>query len=138
MVLAGPRVYAKMAEDGALPKIFQAKLGSPPRMSIVLQVLTAVVLVLIADLRGLLSYLGFTLSLCLALAVTSLFIRHWRLKERPLSPWYPVAPFIFVSCTISFAILSAINDSRQFYAAIPTLVVGGLAYLISQKTAGDK
>jgi amino acid transporter len=134
MVLAGPRVYAKMAEDGALPRFFAAKTAQPPRMSILLQVATAIMLVLIADLRGLLSYLGFTLSLCLALAVTSLFVRHWRLQERPTSAWYPWAPIIFVACTVIFAVLSAINDPQQFYAAIPTIFMGCLAYLISRKS----
>lgn len=133
MVLAGPRVYAKMAEDRALPKIFAAKSGQPPRMSIVLQVVMSILLVLVADLRSLLSYLGFTLSLCLALAVTSLFVRHWRLNEKPTSFWYPLAPIIFVGCTVLFALLSAINEPTQFYAALPTVLIGGLAYLVSQK-----
>ncbi len=133
MVLAGPRVYAKMASDGALPKLFAARSGQPPRMSIVLQVCTAIALVLIADLRSLLSYLGFTLSLCLALAVTSLFVRHWRLGEKPKSRWYPIAPILFVSCTVLFAALSAINEPKQFYAAIPTILMGALAYLISKR-----
>jgi len=138
MVLAGPRVYAKMAEDGALPSVFSVKSGSPPRMSIVLQVLTAIALILITDLRGLLSYLGFTLSLCLALAVSSLFVRHWRFQERPNSIWYPIAPLIFVGCTVLFAVLSAVNDPKQFYAAIPTVLMGGVAYLISLKFRGSK
>jgi len=133
MVLAGPRVYAKMAEDGALPKLFAARFGQPPRMSIVLQVCSAIALVLIADLRGLLSYLGFTLSLCLALAVSSLFVRHWRRGERPKSAWYPIAPILFVTCTVLFAVLSAVNEPKQFYAAIPTVVMGVLSYLISRR-----
>ena len=133
MVLAGPRVYAKMAEDGALPQFFRAQVGQPPRTSIMLQVVSALLLILIADLRGLLSYLGFTLSLCLALAVSSLFVRHWRLGERPNSAWYPLAPMIFVACTGLFAILSAINEPKQFYAAIPTVVMGMSAYLISRR-----
>jgi len=107
-------------------------------MSIVLQVLTAIALILITDLRGLLSYLGFTLSLCLALAVSSLFVRHWRFQERPNSIWYPIAPLIFVGCTVLFAVLSAVNDPKQFYAAIPTVLMGGVAYLISLKFRGSK
>jgi len=126
MVLAGPRVYAKMAEEGALPKLFASKAGDPPRMSIVLQVATAIALVLIADLRGLLSYLGFTLSLCLALAVSSLFVR----ADKPSSKWFPVAPLIFVGCTVLFAVLSAINEPKQFIAAVPTILIGAGAYLI--------
>jgi len=136
MVLAGPRVYAKMADDGALPRFFKARSGQPPRASIMLQVVSALLLILIADLRGLLSYLGFTLSLCLALAVSSLFVRHWRLGERPSSAWYPLAPIIFTLCTALFAILSAFNEPKQFYAAIPTLVIGISAYLISRRSLG--
>jgi len=132
MALAGPRVYAKMAEDGALPALFRARAGEPPRTSIVLQVGVSLALILVADLRELLSYLGFTLSLCLALAVSSVFVIHWRTGERPISKWYPIAPFIFVSCTVLFAALSAVNDARQFYAFIPTVAAGVIAYLISK------
>lgn len=131
MVLAGPRVYAKMAEDGALPNIFKARAGEPPRSSIALQVLTAALLVLIADLQDLLSYLGLTLSLCLALAVSSLFVRHWRLGETPTSIWYPVAPILFVLCTVGFAMLSALNQPSKLLAVLPTVVLGTLAYLFT-------
>lgn len=134
MVLAGPRVYAKMAEDGALPKFFCAKENQPPRASIFLQVFCAVVLILIADLRSLLSYLGFTLSLCLALAVSSLFVRHWRCGKQPDSKWYPLAPGLFVICTTLFAGLSALNEPRQFYAAIPVVIIGLIAFTISKRT----
>jgi APA family basic amino acid/polyamine antiporter len=102
-------------------------------MSIVLQVATALVLILIADLRDLLSYLGFTLSLCLALAVSSLFVRHWRLGERPDSIWYPFAPAVFVMCTTVFAILSAVNEPSKLVAAVPTVLIGVVAYFISVK-----
>ena len=133
MVLAGPRVYAKMAEDGALPRLFKAKEGEPPRASIMLQVATALVLILIADLRDLLSYLGLTLSLCLALAVTSLFVRHFRLGERPVSKLYPIAPITFVVCTVGFAGLSAMHAPLQFVAAIPTILAGVVAYYLTRR-----
>ena len=133
MVLAGPRVYAKMAEDGALPKLFTARKGEPPRASIVLQVAMAVLLIVVADLRDLLSYLGFTLSLCLALAVTSLFVRHYRYGEVPHSIFYPWAPVLFVGCTVVFAILGALHDPMQFAAAVPTILAGVLAYYLTQK-----
>ena len=136
MVLAGPRVYSKMAEDGALPKVFEGKFGEPPRASILLQIVLAILLVLLSDLQGLLSYLGLTLSLCLALAVSSLFVRHWRLGERPSSKWYPIAPIVFVSCTVLFAILSAIAQPAKLVAVVPTIGLGALAYLVV-KRLGD-
>lgn len=132
MVLAGPRVYAKMAEDGALPAVFRARDGQPPRASIALQVTTACLLILIADLRELLSYLGLTLSLCLALAVMSLFVRHWRGIDVPDSIFYPWAPVIFAFFTVLFAILSALFDPIQFLAALPTVLAGVFAYWISK------
>ncbi len=133
MVLAGPRVYAKMAEDGALPKLFMASQGNPPRASIVLQVCSALALILIADLRDLMSYLGLTLSLCLALAVSSLFVRHIRLGERPDSKLYPLAPAVFIVCTVGFALLSALHAPMQFAAAVPTVLAGFLAYALTKK-----
>lgn len=133
MVLAGPRVYAKMAADGALPAVFKARAGQPPRASIALQVSTAMVLVLVADLQDLLSYLGLTLSLCLALAVSSLFVRHRRYGEVPNSKWYPIAPILFVSCTGLFAILSAIASLAKLLAVLPTVLIGAVAYFIVSK-----
>ena len=138
MAMAGPRVYAKMAEDGALPRLFRATAGEPPRTSIALQVGVSVVLILIADLRELLSYLGMTLSLCLALAVSALFVRHWRWGEKPESRWYPLAPLIFVFCTVLFAVLSALHDARQFYAVLPTVLIGCAAYFVSQRQSKVK
>jgi len=132
MVLAGPRVYAKMAQDGALPKFFCARSNEPPRASIALQVIVAIFLVLLADLRGLLSYLGLTLSLCLALAVSSLFVQHCRNNIRPSSAWYPVAPLVFVVCTVFFAVLTGINNPANLFAALPTLIIGSAMYAFSR------
>ncbi|GHA19937.1 amino acid permease [Arenicella chitinivorans] len=128
MALAGPRVYAKMAEDGALPAVFKQRLGHPPRTSIALQVVISVLLISLSDLRGLMSYLGFTLSLCLALAVSSLFVIHWRRGLRPASAWYPLAPLVFVVCTVSFAMLSSIHQPMQALALVPVCGLGALAY----------
>lgn len=131
MALAGPRVYAKMAEDGALPTLFKQRHGHPPRSSIALQVAISVLLISLSDLRGLMSYLGFTLSLCLALAVSSLFVLHWRRGQRPASVWYPVAPLVFVVCTVLFAVLSAIHQPLQALALLPVVGLGTLAYWVS-------
>ncbi len=133
MVLAGPRVYAKMAEDGALPAVFKCQQDVPPRAAILLQVAIAILLVLISDLQGLLSYLGLTLSLCLALAVSSLFVRHWRFGECPNSFWYPMAPLIFVLSTVLFGALSSIAEPKKLMVVVPTILAGVIAYWVSKK-----
>ena len=128
MVLAGPRVYAKMAEEGALPRFLQFEKGSPPRTAIMLQVCVAIAITLISELRDLLSYLGFTLSISLALTVSTLFVRHIRWGERPDSIFYPVVPVLFVLATLLFAYLSSQSNQTQLLAFLATIMVGAIAY----------
>ena len=73
MMMAAPRVYAKMADDGLLPSSLRIRKGAP-RQAVAAQVLLAVVFILISSLRGLLSYLGLTLSLCAVCSVGCLFL----------------------------------------------------------------
>ncbi|MGF1508019.1 MAG: APC family permease [Myxococcota bacterium] len=134
MVLAGPRVYAKMADDGVLPAIFRSESKPFPRFAIYLQVGLAVLLTLVSGLRELLSYLGLTLSLCLALAVSTLFVRHLRRGERPQTWLYPVAPAMFLACTLTFAGLSAARNPTELVAAAMTFGVGIAAYLLRRSS----
>ncbi len=136
MVLSGPRVYAKMADEGVLPRLFKFREGAPPRAAIVLQVSVAVALTLISELRELLSYLGFTLSISLALTVSTLFVRHARFSERPSSKLYPVAPILFVGATLWFAYLSSRSDLTQFIAFLATIAIGAIAYLAANSSQG--
>ncbi|MCA9449875.1 MAG: amino acid permease, partial [Candidatus Omnitrophica bacterium] len=73
MMMAAPRVYAKMAADGFMPKSLQFT-GEAPRVAIGMQAVLAIFFVLIATLQDLLSYLGLTLSLCAAFSVGCLFL----------------------------------------------------------------
>ena len=51
MILAGPRVVASMAADGALPSVFRARHGHPPRAAAWLQAGVALLLVWTQSLR---------------------------------------------------------------------------------------
>lgn len=126
MVMAGPRVYAKMAADGVFPKLFSREAGSP-RAAIGLQVLLAGLVVMAAGLNRLLSYLGFALSISAALTVCSLFILQRRHVERV--PGYPAAAVIYVSGSLILACIAASHQPYEFAAAILTIVTGGLVYL---------
>jgi amino acid transporter len=129
MVLAGPRVYAKMAEEGLMPRLLRFKKGAPPHTAIILQVIVAVAITLISELRELLSYLSFTLSISLALTVSTLFVRHIQLGERPNSKLYPIAPLLFVVATLWFAYLSSRSNQSQLIAFLATIAIGAIAYL---------
>jgi APA family basic amino acid/polyamine antiporter len=124
MIMAGPRVYAQMAEDGLLPKRF-AMQGAVPATAVAAQVLLAIVVVWVAGLATLLGYVGFTLNLCAAATVAGLL----RLRRRegavhvPIVG-YPWAPGIFLILSLGATSLMAVRDPRIAAAGILTGAVG--------------
>lgn len=90
MVMAGPRVYARMAEDRLLPR-FLAAGEDVPAGAITFQVALAVVVVWASDLVQLLGYIGFTLGLSSAATVAGLVaLRHREGPERVPVPGYRI------------------------------------------------
>ena len=73
MVFTGPRVYAAMARDGFLPKVFAGREGRPPAAALLLQAALALVIVFTHDLRQALGNAGAILTLFTALTVAGLF-----------------------------------------------------------------
>ena len=65
MVMAGPRVCAKMAADGYLPAWLAAPNG-PPRIAIVFQAALAMLMLWTSSFEALLTYIGFTLGISTA------------------------------------------------------------------------
>ncbi len=130
LMMTGPRVYAKMADDGVLPRWFRF-VGDVPRWAIIAQASLAILVIQLASLRQLLSYLGLTLSLSAALTVASLFVLRRR-GESIHIPWYPWPPLIFVSGTLLIAAIAGSRKPAEFLVAIGTLAVGLLAYWIQK------
>ena len=133
MVMAGPRVYARMAEDGVLPAFFRMH-DEVPGTAIALQVVLAIIVIWITELQELLSYLGFTLSLSAAATVASLFILRWREGARKVPiPGYPFVPSCFVLCTLGFACLAALRRPQEPLVGLATIAVGIVFYLFVRK-----
>ena len=129
LVMAGPRVYAKMADDGVFPRLFRFGGEGAPTAAIVLQAGLAIALILLSDLRGLLSYLGFTLSISAALSVVSLFVIARRDGRRSVSVWgYPFTPLFYVFATLVLAMLAGRREPMQLLAAVITIVSGSVVY----------
>jgi amino acid transporter len=128
MTMLGPRVYAKMADDGLLPGWFQAP-GTVPRAAILLQTGLALVVILFSGLRELLSYLGFTLSVSAALTVMTIFlIRHREGAAALPVPCYPWPPLLFVGSTLGFAGLAAFLNPWECVAGVGTILFGLVVY----------
>jgi APA family basic amino acid/polyamine antiporter len=127
MLMAGPRVYARMADDGLLPAALQLR-EHGPRGAIAFQAVLAVAVIWLTDLKTLLSYLGFTLSLSAAAAVACLFLVHQRSPELPRPVGYPWMPAIFIAATVAMAVLAAMRQPVELAAALLTLASGAAVY----------
>jgi APA family basic amino acid/polyamine antiporter len=129
LVMAGPRVYARMADDGVFPRYFRFGGSGAPTAAIVGQAALAIALILLSDLRGLLGYLGFTLSISAALSVASLFVIARREGRRAIAVWgYPLTPIFYVAATLILAAIAGRREPIQLLAALITIASGSVVY----------
>jgi len=126
MVMAGPRVYARMAADGVFPRFFAAE-GEVPRRAVLFQALASIVAVWLAPLERWMSYSGFTLGLCAAAAVVGLLrLRRERGAARVPVPGYPLVPALYLAMTLYASWFFARREPRQAALGAATVLVGGL------------
>ena len=129
LVMAGPRVYARMADDGVFPAMFRFGGEGAPTAAIMAQALLAIALIALADLRGLLSYLGFTLSVSAALTVGSLFLIARREGRGAVSVWgYPLTPAFYVAATLILAAIAGRRQPIELLTALITIASGSVVY----------
>jgi APA family basic amino acid/polyamine antiporter len=121
MVMAGPRVYARMAEDGLFPRRF-AFAQDVPAAAVALQGGLAVVVVWVVGLRELLGYIGFTLGISAAATVGGLVLL--RRREGPELPGYPWVPGLFVLATLGVALFMAVGEPYQAGVGLLTIALG--------------
>ncbi len=126
LVMTGPRVYAKMADDGFFPSWFRFE-DRPPVQAIWFQAALVVVAISIATLKDLLGYLGLTLSVCSALTVSMLLVM--RMRGEPIRlPLLGIPLAIYVAATLGLAVLYGIAMPWQAAAAGLTIAIGFLLY----------
>ncbi len=131
MLQAGPRVIAKMAEDGFLPD-WLCHSKDAPTSAIIFQLLLAVMVVYVASLQQLLSYLGFTLSISAACTASTLFLPAQRDRLRR-QPQLFMALTFYVFATLSIAAAAAWNSPGQIVAALVTILTGFVTFALLDK-----
>ena len=131
-MMIGPRVLARMAEDGNLPNWFCFQ-GETPRIAICLQAIASILFIQVTTLRELLTYLSFTLSLCSAITVGSVLLNR-QVSQTVL--WQKMAAGLFTIATLIISFLGASRNPRESAAGFMTILVGLLIYwLISRNRA---
>jgi amino acid transporter len=125
MMMAGPRVYGKMAEDGVIPKIFVLR-EDRVWPAVLLQMGLALLLIFVGTLQELLAFLGLTLSLTAAVTVGSLFF------GRRVCGWAAIPPALFILATLAAALLLIVHDPGQALGASISLVLGGIVYRLTR------
>jgi APA family basic amino acid/polyamine antiporter len=136
MVMAGPRVYARMAEDGLFPRWLGAA-GEVPTAAVALQVGLAVLVAWASGLRELLGYIGFTLGISAAATVGGLFaLRHREGPGRVPVPGYPWVPGLFILTTLAAAGFMAVREPLEATLGLLTIASGIPVFWWHRRRAG--
>jgi APA family basic amino acid/polyamine antiporter len=132
MVMAGPRVYARMAADGYLPRWLDAKTG-PPRAAIYFQCFVALLLLWTATFEGLLTYIGFTLGLSTAATVLGLVRLRLREGANFRVPGWPWVPALFLLSVLGTTTFSIARKPFESLLGLATIGIGLVAWWFSRK-----
>ncbi|MGM0575412.1 MAG: APC family permease [Myxococcota bacterium] len=133
MVMAGPRVYMAMADDGLFFRALSRRnRRDAPWVSVALQGLIALVIMATATFEDLLTYIGFTLSLFSGLTIIAAFVLRWREPDAP-RPYralgWPVTPLLFLGLSAWMIIWSIKGRPVVTLFGGGTLVLGLLFYV---------
>lgn len=131
LIMAGPRVWAKMAGDGFLPSCLAARHG-PPRAAIAAQLLLALVLLWTTTYESLLTYIGFTLSLSTAATVVGLVRLRWQHGAELHVTGWPWVPIIFLAATMAICLFTVVRRPVEGLIGLGTICLGLAAWRLSR------
>ena len=134
MVMTGPRVYAKMAEDGYLPRILTPD-GGPPRGGITLQLAVSLVLLWTATYEWLFTYIGFTLGLSTAFTVIGLVLLRRKEGEQLRIPGWPWVPALFLLGILITTTCSLLVRAKNSGVGLAVIGLGVVAWWVQTRFA---
>jgi APA family basic amino acid/polyamine antiporter len=132
LVMAGPRVVAKMAADGYLPS-WLAMTDGPPRSAIALQSALALLMLWTASFDMLLTTIGFTLGVSTAATVVALLALRRREGTAVRIPGYPLVPAVFLIGVVAMTLFSVVQRPLESLVGCAAMAAGGGAWLLSRR-----
>lgn len=132
LVMAGPRVYARMAADGYLPRWLRSGQGAP-WAAIFFQSAIALILLWTATYESLLTYIGFTLGLSTSATVLGLVLLRRREGASLPVPGWPWVPALFLVSVLGTTIFSVVHRPVESLLGLATIGIGLLAWRSSRR-----
>jgi basic amino acid/polyamine antiporter, APA family len=143
IMIAGPRVTQVIGEDFRFFKTFakENKSGTPFYATL-LQSFLAIILIATSSFDGIITYIGFTLSLFTTLTVAGVFVyrRHHTLDQNSYRTWgYPITPLILISLELWMMYYLCKNRTEESLYGFATILSGLIIYyLISTKNENSE
>jgi APA family basic amino acid/polyamine antiporter len=117
MMMVGPRVYAAMAGDGYLPRLFAARAGAPPSASVILQGAVVLVFLFLHSLRETVQAASAFLMVFSALTALSLF-RLRRLHRGPVPARPYLAAAVIHAAAITLILIVGLQTSWALWSSL--------------------
>ena len=137
LIMAGSRVYSKMAADGYLPAWLATSSG-PPRASIALQAALAFILLWTSSFDALLTYIGFTLGISTAATVVALLVLRHREGRALQVPGFPLVPWLFLAGVLAMTAFTVVQKPVESLVGFGTMLAGLASWLFSRKALARK
>lgn len=138
MMLIGPRVYAAMARDGFLPRLFADRAGRPPIGSVLLQGGLAALLVFTQELQQVLQTVGAILTLFSALVAVSLFKVRFSNRPGPRPPALALIAAAIYVASAAWMLYFGFRNSPQLVLWIGGVAVIGLGAYAATRRWGHR
>lgn len=135
MILTGPRVMQSMGNDMSILKFLTiSNKKSVPYVAVIFQSVIALCLILTSSFQSLITYVGFTLSLCTFMTVAGVFVLRAKKIETKYKTWgYPLTPIIFLASTGWVMYFIFKNKPEESLYGLGTVLSGLIVYFIGRK-----
>lgn len=131
-LMASPRVYYAMANDGLFFKSFgelHPRFKTPFRATLI-QIFLASLLILSGTFQEIISYFFFVVVLFIALTVAGLFKIHEREFDGYKTTLYPFTPLFFLFITLLILLMIAVQNPFQSFLGIAVVLAGVPIYFL--------
>jgi APA family basic amino acid/polyamine antiporter len=137
MLIAGPRVVQKMANDlKLLPALGREHKNGSPRGGVVVVTVVSLLFVFFGTFNDIVEYVGISLTMFSMLVVFGVFIVRFRKlhNENTIRSFaYPLAPILFLASGFWMIYFFVAMDPQKLLWSISTLVPGVLLYFLSKR-----